>query len=488
MSAARLTTSWGAPIDDNSNSLTVGPNGPILLQDSHFIDKLQHFDRERIPERVVHAKGAGAHGYFEVTHDITKYSKAKVFSKVGKRTPVFVRFSTVGGERGSADTARDPRGFAIKHYTEDGIWDMVGNNTPIFFIRDPILFPDFIHTQKRNAQSNLRDADAVWDFASLHPETIHQFSFLFSDRGTPYSYRHMHGFSSHTFKFVNDAGEGVWVKLHYKTRTGIKNFTDAKEAQRMEGVDPDWATRDLFQHIAQGGTAEWDVMAQFIPMKDAATYKYNIFDVTKTVSQRDYPLQSIGRLVLNRNPENYFAEVEQAAFAPAHLVPGIEPSPDRMLQGRLFSYVDTHKHRLGANAMQIPINCPYASRVANHQRDGTMSVNGNGGSAKNHPNTLPKSATNPAEVPAAAIQKFHVHNETVARAPQQHPNSDYEQVGIFYRQVLKPGERQRLVDNLVGSLSQARREVQMRMVDIFSKADPEYGAKIAEGLKKHAKM
>jgi len=485
--AAPLTTSWGAPVDDNNNSITVGSNGPVLLQDSALLDKLAHFDRERIPERVVHAKGAGAHGFFEITHDITKYSRAKVFSKVGKRTPVFLRFSTVGGERGSADTARDPRGFAIKHYTEEGIWDMVGNNTPIFFIRDAILFPDFIHTQKRNAQTNLKDADAVWDFVSQHPESIHQFSFLFSDRGTPDGFRHMHGFSSHTFKFVNSKGEGYWTKLHYKTAAGIKNLT-SEEAQKLEATDPDYATRDLFEHIASGKEAVWNVSAQFIPVGAEANLKYNIFDITKVVPHGDFPLTPIGRLVLNRNPQNYFAEVEQAAFAPAHLVPGIEPSPDRMLQGRLFSYVDTHRHRLGPNFMQIPINCPYASRVTNQQRDGSMAVNGNGGAAPNYyPNTHAKSLSNPEVQPSAAIQKFHVSGQ-VGRFTHDHPGSDWEQPGIFWRQVLDAPARERLVQNIVGSLSQARKETQQRMIDVFTRVDKNYGAAVAAALAKKANL
>lgn len=485
--AAPLTTSWGAPVDDNNNSLTVGPNGPILLQDTALLDKLAHFDRERIPERVVHAKGAGAHGYFEVTHDITKYCKAKVFSKVGKRTPTFVRFSTVGGERGSADTARDPRGFAVKHYTEEGIWDMVGNNTPIFFVRDPILFPDFIHTQKRNPQTNLKDADAVWDFVTQHPEAIHQFSFLFSDRGTPDGFRHMHGFSSHTYKMVNAKGEQFWVKLHYKTAAGVKNLS-ASEAGRLEGADPDYATRDLFEHIASGKEAVWNVHAQFIPYEEGLNYRFNIFDVTKVVPHGDYPLQPIGRLVLNRNPQNYFAEVEQSAFAPAHLVPGIEPSPDRMLQGRLFSYVDTHRHRLGPNYLQIPINCPYTTKVTNQQRDGVAVVNGNGGASPNYfPNTHPKTLSNPAEVPQAALAPFSSAG-VVGRSAQQHANSDFEQPGIFFRQVLSQQERQNLVDNIVGSLSGARKEVQQRMVEIFTRCDVNYGKMVAEGLSKKANL
>lgn len=487
MAAAPLTTSWGAPVDDNNNSLSIGSNGPLLLQDVALIDKLAHFDRERIPERVVHAKGAGAHGYFEITHDVTKYSKAKVFGKVGQRTPVFARFSTVGGERGSADTARDPRGFAIKHYTTEGIWDMVGNNTPIFFIRDPILFPDFIHTQKRSAETNLKSADAVWDFCSQHPESIHQFSFLFSDRGTPDGYRHMHGFSSHTYKFVNAKGEAFWTKLHYRTTAGVRNLS-AEQAAKLESTDPDYATRDLFDHLASGKEAVWEVSAQFMPVAAADNYKYNVFDLTKVISHKDYPRIPIGRLVLNRNPQNYFAEVEQSAFAPAHLVPGIEPSPDRMLQARLFSYTDTHRHRLGANYLQIPINCPYASKVTNQQRDGVFAVTGNGGNAPNYyPNTHTKTLSNPEVVPSAAIQRFSVQG-VVGRFTHDHPNSDWEQPGEFFRRVLDAPARERLVANIVGSLSGARKETQQRMIDVFTRVDKDYGRMVAEGLAKKANL
>jgi len=355
-----MSTSWGAPIDDDNNSLTVGMYGPVLLQDFHLIDKIGHFDFERIPERVVHAKGAGAHGYFEVTHDVTKFTKARFLSKVGKRTPVFMRFSPVNPERGGPDTARDPRGFAIKHYTEEGNYDMVGNNTPIFFIRDAIQFPDFVHSQKRNPQSFLKDANAYWDFAIQVPESIHQFMFNFSDRGIPATYRHMNGYSSNTYKWVNAAGEGFWVKLHYKTEAGIKNLS-AEAAAETQGLDPDHATRDLFNHLKAGKTAAWRAFVQVMPEEDWSKYKWNIFDVTKVWPHKDYPLIPYGRLVLDRNPTNYFAETEQVAFCVSHFVPGIEPSPDRVLQGRLFSYADTNRARLGPNFMQIPINCPYKS-------------------------------------------------------------------------------------------------------------------------------
>jgi len=349
-------------VGDKTNSLTVGSRGPILLQDHVLIDELAHFDRERIPERVVHAKGAGAFGYFEVTHDISKYCKAAVFGQVGKQTPIAVRFSTVGGESGSADTARDPRGFAVKFYTEEGNWDLVGNNTPIFFIRDPILFPSFIHTQKRNPQTHLKDPDAFWDFITLRPESSHQVSFLFSDRGTPQGYRHMNGYGSHTFKMVNAQDDPVYVKFHYKTNQGIKCF-DRQQADNMSRDDPDFAIRDLYNAIAEGDFPSYTMFIQVMTFQEAEQFPFNPFDLTKVWSHADFPLIPVGKLVLNKNPKNYFAEVEQLAFSPAHLVPGIEPSPDKMLQGRLFSYSDTHRHRLGANYLQIPVNCPYRTSV-----------------------------------------------------------------------------------------------------------------------------
>lgn len=421
MEKKTLTTSWGAPVDNNQNSLTAGPRGPILLQDLHLIDKLAKFDRERIPERVVHAKGAGAHGYLEVTHDVTKFTKAKFLNAVGKRTPLFLRFSTVGGENGSADTARDPRGFAIKFYTEEGNYDMVGNNTPVFFIKDPVKFPDFIHTQKRNPQTHLTDPDAIFDFWAHSPEALHQITILFSDRGTPDGYRHMNGYSSHTFKWVNEKGEVHYVKYHFKTDQGIKNFT-AQQADAWKSKDLDYATRDLFDNIAKGNFPSWTWYVQLIPEKAGEAYKYDIFDITKVVPHSDYPLIPVGKLVLNKNPDNYFAETEQVAFAPTHLVPGIEPSVDKMLQGRLFSYPDTHRHRLGANYDQIPINCPYRARVAHYQRDGPATVNGNFGSAPIYePNTL----GGPVEDPTKKQAPFVVTGEA-GRYFHEHPNTNYE--------------------------------------------------------------
>ncbi|MGZ3382766.1 MAG: catalase, partial [Isosphaeraceae bacterium] len=343
-----LTTAFGMPVDNDLNSLTAGTKGPVLIQDVHLLDKLAHFDRERIPERVVHAKGAGAHGYFEVTHDIARHTRAKFLSQVGRRTEVFARFSTVGGERGSADSERDPRGFALKFYTEEGNYDMVGNNTPVFFIRDPLKFPDFIHTQKRDPATNLKDPNMFWDFLSLTPESIHQVTILFSDRGTPRTFRHMNGFSSHTYMWYDEKGEYRWVKYHFKTEQGIENFT-GEEAERMRGADPDCVTRDLHEAISKGDYPSWRLEVQIMTPEQAKSYRFDPFDITKVWPHADFPPMNVGRLVLNRNPENYFAEVEQAAFSPGNFVPGIGPSPDKMLQGRLFSYHDTHLHRLGPN-------------------------------------------------------------------------------------------------------------------------------------------
>ncbi|HNS64224.1 MAG TPA: catalase, partial [Anaerolineaceae bacterium] len=350
-----LTTSFGQPVSDDQNSLTAGNPGPVLMQDVHLLEKLAHFDRERIPERVVHAKGAGAHGYFEASADMSQYTRAAFLSEAGKKTEVFVRFSTVGGEKGSADSERDPRGFAVKFYTEEGNYDMVGNNTPVFFIRDAIKFPDFIHTQKRNPVTNLKDPDMFWDFLSLTPESIHQVTILFSDRGTPRTYRHMNGYSSHTFLWYNANGDYYWVKYHFKTEQGIQNLT-AAEADALKSSDPDHATRDLFDAIARGEYPSWRVEVQIMTPEQALDYRFDPFDITRVWPHADFPPITIGRMVLDRNPENYFNEVEQSAFSPANFVPGIGPSPDKLLQGRLFSYHDTHRHRLGTNYAQLPVN------------------------------------------------------------------------------------------------------------------------------------
>lgn len=474
------TTATGNPVDDDDNSKTAGPYGPVLLSDTHLVDKLAHFDRERIPERVVHAKGAGAHGYFEVTHDVTKYCKAKLFEKVGKRTPVFARFSTVGGEKGSADSARDPRGFAVKHYTEEGVWDMTGNNTPVFFIRDPSKFPDFIHTQKRNPETNLPDPDMFWDFLSLTPESLHQVTILFSNRGTPRSYRHMNGYTSHTFKWVNAKGEGFWIKLHYKTNQGIQNHT-GEESHKAKADDPDQATRDLFDAIKREQFPSWSVFFQVMPEADGPAYRYNVFDITKVWPHKDYPLQPLGQLVLNRNPVNYFAEVEQSAFSPGSLVPGMEISHDKMLQARVFSYPDTHRHRLGTNYQHIPINAPYRCAVSNYERDGLMSVNGNGASA---PNYYPNSVDGTPKPDRTVAESKPLLSGQVGRHPQNHPNSDFEQPGALFRDVMDDYEREHLIKNIVGHLKNAKKSIQKRQIGLFAKADPEWGRRVEEGIAK----
>jgi len=474
-----LTDGNGSPIDSLTNSQTAGPKGPILLQDFTLVDHLAAFDRERIPERVVHAKGAGAFGYLEVTHDISKYTKAKLFERIGKRTPVAFRGSTVGGESGSADTARDPRGFALKFYTEEGNWDLVGNNTPIFFIRDPIFFPSFIHTQKRNPQTHLKDPDMFWDFISLRPETTHQVSFLFSDRGTPDGYRHMHGFGSHTFRFVNKQGEHSWVKFHFKTDQKVKNLT-AEKAGELASSDPDYAIRDLYNSIAKGDYPSWTLHVQIMNPSQAEKSPFNPFDVTKVWPQKEYPLIPVGKLVLDTNPKNYFAEVEQIVFAPAHLVPGIEPSPDKMLQGRLFSYPDTHRHRLGTNYQQIPVNCPYRARVTNYQRDGSMAVlDNNQGDA---PNYFPNSFNGPQPVPETKLHVYQVSGDV-----QKYNSADednFSQVGNFWKKVLKPEEKDRLAKNIAGNLKDAKEAIRKRAIANFSKADPEYGQRIQDEINK----
>lgn len=470
-----LTNASGIPVADNQNSLTAGAKGPILLQDYQLIEKLAHFNRERIPERVVHAKGAGAYGYFEVTEDVTKWTKADFLSEINKKTEVFVRFSTVGGERGSADTDRDPRGFAIKFYTTEGNYDIVGNNTPVFFLRDPIKFPDMVHTHKRNPATNCKDANAFWDFHSQVPESLHQLTILFSNRGTPKSYRHMHGFGSHTFKWVNSEGKGVWVKYHFKTEAGIENWK-ASEAGKMSGEDPDYSTRDLYDHIKNGGEAVWKAYVQIMPLEDANTYKFNPFDVTKVWYYKDYPLIPIGRLVLNRNPENYFAEVEQAAFCPANLVPGVELSPDRMLLGRVFAYADAQRYRLGANYQHLPVNCPHATKAKNHQRDGAMRFDGNGGGS---PNYEPNSYDGLKESPIHKEQPLELSG-SADRYPQTE-DSDFDQPGALY-ELLSEGEKDDLINNLAGHLKQAQKEIQVRQVKLFYRANKDYGIRVANAL------
>ncbi|WP_182006401.1 catalase KatA [Priestia aryabhattai] len=470
-----LTTSWGAPVGDNQNSMTAGSRGPTLIQDVHLLEKLAHFNRERVPERVVHAKGAGAHGYFEVTNDVSTYTKAAFLSEVGKRTPLFVRFSTVAGENGSADTVRDPRGFAVKFYTEEGNYDLVGNNTPVFFIRDAIKFPDFIHTQKRDPRTHLKNPTAVWDFWSLSPESLHQVSILMSDRGIPATLRHMHGFGSHTFKWVNAEGDGVWVKYHFKTEQGVKNLAP-DVAAKIAGENPDYHTEDLFNAIEKGDLPSWKLYVQIMPLEDADTYRFDPFDVTKVWSQKDYPLIEVGRMVLDRNPENYFAEVEQATFSPGTLVPGIDVSPDKMLQGRLFAYSDAHRYRVGANHQALPINRP-RSEVKNYQRDGQMRFDDNGGRSVYYE---PNSFSGPTESHENKQAAYPVSG--VADSVAYDHNDHYTQAGDLYR-LLSEDERTRLVANIVEAMKPVEKEeIKLRQIQHFYKADPEYGKRIADGL------
>ena len=481
-SDAPLTTASGIPVADDQNSLSAGPRGPLLLQDFHLIEKLQHFNRERIPERVVHAKGSGAYGSFTVTHDITRYTKARLFAEVGKQTETFVRFSTVGGERGSADTERDPRGFAVRFYTEDGNWDLAGNNTPMFFIRDPIKFPDFIHTQKRDPQTNLKSPTAMWDFWSRAPESLHQVTMLFSDRGTPDGYRHMDGFGSHTFSLINAEGRRVWCKWHFKTLQGIRNL-DAAEAVRLAGTDPDYAQRDLFEAIERGDFPRWRVGVQLMTEADRRAWEartgWDAFDLTKVWPHAAFPLLPVGVLELNRNPENYHAEVEQVAFSPAHVLPGLGYSPDKMLQGRLFAYHDAQLYRVGTNHQQLPVNrprCPFHHR----QRDGAMAVD-NGGAA---PNYTPVEG---AGLPSAGFghgDPGWALEGVAGRHDPREGSDDHTQAGNLFR-LLTPGEQRRLFDNIAGSLSRVDADIQQRQLALFDRADPAYGTGVRRALKAH---
>jgi catalase len=472
---AQLTTAAGIPVGDNQNSLTAGPRGPLLVQDFQLFEKHAHFNRERIPERVVHAKGSAAYGTLTITNDITRYSKAALFSQVGKKTPLLLRFSTVAGERGAADAERDVRGFALKFYTEEGNWDLVGNNTPVFFVRDPYKFPDFIHTQKRDPRSNLRNPTAMWDFWSLSPESLHQVTILFSDRGLPASYRHMHGFGSHTYSLINASGERFWVKFHFKTQQGIKNLTEA-EAAALIGGDRESHQRDLFEAIERGEYPRWKMQIQVMPEADAAKTPYNPFDLTKVWPHKDYPLIDVGILELNRNPDNYHAEVEQAAFSPANVVPGIGHSPDKMLQFRIFSYADAHRYRLGVNHDALPVNRPRCP-VHNYYRDGAMRFDQNGGGSVNYE---PNSFGGPKEDPRYKEPPLPLDGPA-DRYDHRAGNDDYSQAGALFR-LLKADERERLMTNIANAMKGVPEEIQRRQIAHFAKADPAYGAGVAERL------
>lgn len=473
--ATTMTTAAGNGIGDNQNSLTAGPRGPVLMADYQLMEKMAHFNRERVPERVVHAKGAGAYGKFTVTHDISKYTCAQIFSKVGNSCETFARFSTVAGELGSPDTARDPRGFAVKFYTADGNWDMVGNNTPVFFIRDALKFSDFIHSQKRDPRSGMRDATMQWDFWSLSPESLHQITTLFSDRGIPKTLRHMNGYGSHTFSLWNAKGERYWVKWHFKTMQGNQTLTQA-EANKIAGEDLDHHRRDLFTAIENGDFPKWTVMVQIMPERDAETYAIHPFDVTKVWPHADYPLQEVGVLELNRNPQNYFAEVEQAAFEPGNLPRGMGASPDKMLQARILSYPDAHRYRIGVNYAALEVNKPRIP-VQHYHRDGATRFDGNGGSAVNY---QPNSFGGPVDVAAYKEPPLRISGDA-DRYDHRAGNDDYQQAGALYR-LMSAEQKRQLIANLVGALQGVPEFIQVRQLKHFYQADPAYGQGVAEGL------
>lgn len=470
-----LTSANGSPIADNQNSKSAGARGPVLIDDYQLIEKLAHFNRENIPERRVHAKGSGAYGSFTVTKDITRYSYASIFAQVGKETPLFIRFSTVGGERGSSDTARDPRGFAVKFYTDQGNWDIVGNNTPVFFIRDPLKFPDFIHTQKRDPKTNLKDPQMMWDFWSLSPESLHQVTILFSDRGIPDGYRHMHGYSSHTYSVINADNQRFWVKWHFRTEQGIKNIHPQK-AQQLDGSNPDSAQQDLFNAIDKGNFPRWRLFMQVMSEEQANGHHENPFDVTKVWSQKTFPLIEVGIVELNRNPDNYFSEVEQVAMAPSNVVPGVGLSPDKMLQGRLFAYADAQRYRIGTNYQQLPVNapkCPYH----NYQRDGAMRLTSDGA-----PNYEPNSITDaPKQQPQYGEPALNLGNVSVDRYNHRLDEDYYSQARALFN-LMTDEQKQLLIDNIVGSMMSVTKDVQIRQLKHFYLVDPAYGQGIANGL------
>lgn len=471
--ANKLTSVTGAPVADNQNSMTAGPRGPMLLQDVWYLEKMAHFDREVIPERRMHAKGSGAFGTFTVTKDITKYTKAAMFSKVGKKTEMFARFSTVAGERGAADAERDIRGFALKFYTEEGNWDLVGNNTPVFFLRDPLKFPDLNHAIKRDPRTNLRSAKNNWDFWSSLPEALHQVTITMSDRGIPASFRHMHGFGSHTFSMFNAKNERVWVKFTLTTQQGIKTLTD-QEAEAVVAKCRESNQRDLFGAIEKGDFPRWTMYIQVMTEEGAAKLPYNPFDLTRVWYHKDAPLIEVGVMELNRNPDNYFSDVEQAAFNPASIVPGIGFSPDKMLQGRLFSYGDAQRYRLGVNHHQIPVNkprCPFNS----YHRDGQMRTDGNhGGTLGYEPNSYgewvqqPGYAEPPLKLEGAAD---HWAQE----------DDNFIQPGKLFR-LMKPAQQQVLFENTARAMGDAPEEIKLRHIGNCCKADPAYGEGVARAL------
>jgi len=472
----KLTRKTGAPVANHQDVITAGPRGPIVMHDVWFLEKMAHFDREVIPERRMHAKGSGAFGKFTVTHDITKYSKASIFAKIGKETETFVRFSTVAGERGAADAERDIRGFAIKFYTDEGNWDLVGNNTPVFFIRDPMHFPDLNHAVKRDPKTNMRSPQSNWDFWTMLPEALHQITIVMSDRGIPDGYRHMHGFGSHTFALHDANNETHWVKFHLKTLQGIKNLTP-EEAGKIIANDRESAQRDLFEAIERGDFPRWTLYIQVMSKEQARKHKDNPFDITKVWSKKEFPLIEVGTLELNRNPENYFADVEQAAFNPANIVPGIGLSPDKLLQGRLFSYGDAQRYRLGVNHHSIPVNMPKVPTHAYH-RDGLMRVDGNHGATKGyHPNSHGEWAEQPEyRGPSLSLEGGTIDHHS------QYDNDDcFYQPGDLYR-LMTEDKRKILIENTAGDIAPVTDNVKYRHAAHCYLADEEYGKRITEAI------
>ena len=470
-----LTTSSGMPVADNQNSITAGPHGPVLIQDFHLLEKLAHQNRERIPERTVHAKGSAAYGALTVTHDITKYTKARALCEVGKKTKAFLRFSTVAGERGAADAERDVRGFALRLYTEEGNWDIVGNNTPVFFVRDPLKFPDFIHTQKRHPRTNLRSATAMWDFWSLSPESLHQVTILMSDRGLPQSYRHIDGFGSHTYSFINGKNERHWVKFHFKTLQGVKNWTNAEAGQRVAN-DRETHQRDLFESIESGDFPKWKFSIQIMSDAEVGKHWYNPFDLTKVWPHRDYPLIEVGVLELNRNPENYFAEVEQAALTPANVVPGVAHSPDKMLQARIFSYADAHRYRVGVNADQLPVNQPLGP-TRNYHADGSMRLQGHENADAYYE---PNSFNGPVEDREFREPPLNIFG-AADRYNHRDGNDDYRQPGDLFR-LMNAQQKKQLFHNISAAMEGVPLYIVKRQLVHFYKADPEYCIGVAASL------
>ncbi len=472
----KLTTAAGCPVADNQNVMTAGPRGPQLLQDVWFLEKLAHFDREVIPERRMHAKGSGAYGTFTVTNDITKYTRAKIFSDVGKKTDLFARFTTVAGERGAADAERDIRGFAVKFYTEEGNWDLVGNNTPVFFLRDPLKFPDLNHAVKRDPRTNMRSAQNNWDFWTSLPEALHQVTIVMSERGIPRTYRHMHGFGSHTFSMINADNERVWVKFHFDCNQGIENLT-GEESEVLIGQDRESHQKDLYESIENGDNPSWTLKIQVMTDEQAENCPFNPFDLTKVWPHGDYPKIEVGTMELNRNPENFFAEVEQSAFNPASVVPGISFSPDKMLQGRLFSYGDAQRYRLGVNHNQIPVNAPRCP-VNSYHRDGAMRVDGNqGGTIGYEPNSKGEWAEQPdfSEPPLSLSGAADHWNH------REDDDDYYSQPGALFR-LMAPEQQQTLFNNTGDAMADVSDDVKKRHFDNCTKADPAYGAGVAKAL------